>query len=121
VAGAWEGALRRLPDELVAEAHFSGSGDPLWPAAAALRILPWAVSADHAVAGGEVYRKLGPMQTSFVDDWETSRTAGEPWQAYVRRAARRAGEEIARFANDGGLDLRYYLVLTAVDEEPAPW
>jgi hypothetical protein len=112
VSELWERVLPRLPADVTHDAQVTGSGDPLWTAEMALRVVAWAGAHDHAILGGEVYHRIGPMQTSFLDDWEAAPDgAAEQRPAYVRRTAQQAMAAIERSARDGDPHRRYYLAL----------
>ncbi len=108
--------LTALPEILLAQADFVGNGEPLWLPEAARLIVEWAGAAVWALAVGEVYRARGQMQTSFVRDWETPRSPGEPWPTYARRTGEVALAEIEAVGEDNGNGvLRFFFVALPPD------
>jgi hypothetical protein len=108
VSGEWARLLSELPEELVEEGYRTGNGEPLWGEESARTLVEWLRRRDRGLRGGEVYASTGPMQTSFVSDWETEPTGEESWHAFVIRAAAVALEEIGTGARPGR---RFYLAI----------
>jgi hypothetical protein len=81
-----------LPPGLADSVEVTGGGEMLWPAGAVAQAIDWLSAQKIGILGGELYRRTGPMRTSFAGDWATPDgwRAGEAWWAYVCRGADRA-------------------------------
>jgi hypothetical protein len=81
-----------VPSALADELEVTGGGELLWSATAIAQVIDWLAAQELGILGGELYRRTGPMRTSFAGDWATADgwRAGESWAAYVRRGAERA-------------------------------
>jgi hypothetical protein len=74
----------------------TGSRELLWPCDVVSDVVAWARDSAIGILGGEVYTRLGPMNTSFVSDWNTTPewSPGENWRAFVDRGAAQAIEAV---------------------------
>jgi hypothetical protein len=89
-----------VPDSLLAKAEATGSGDLLWPIAAASEVIRWAEQVGATVHGGEVYLAVGPAKARYLFEWRTSPSPrpNEARAESVRRGARQAAEAIGSAA-----------------------
>lgn len=110
--------IGELPEMLRARADVAGSGELMWPCAAALDAVAIAASAGLVVLGGEVYEPRGEAIGCFRSEWMTRRRTDERWSDYVERAAARTRDEIAEATSATDADLRYFLAVCGEDDYP---
>lgn len=91
-----EGAYARLPPTLRRDAELTGTGEPLWTPDLIPEVLAWVKAAGLGLEGGEIYLRLGPMQTSFGGDWSTTPQRGpdEPWPDFSRRSTEQGAQRV---------------------------
>jgi hypothetical protein len=112
-----------LPAALRQRADVAGSGELLWPRAAAQDALRSIAGHGLGVLAVEAYGRLEQARGAFRRDWPTEPAwqADEPWPDYVARAAAQAAEAIApdELAPSGsGDDRRYFIAVCGENEYP---
>ena len=121
-------AFDALPEHMRWRADVAGNGELLWPREAALEALEWLEREAFGVLGFEVYGRLKQARGSFQREWmvEPGWLENEPWEDYVRRAARSTRREIdadtrRRVEPDVAgevADRRYFIAVVAGDAYP---
>ncbi len=100
VLGADSRWAYRLPGELRAQGAVTGSGELLWPLAAAGKVVQSLPGLGLGILGGEVYLPFGAAQASFLAGWTTTPAwaLGQAWRSFTERASAQAEAVLAASA-----------------------
>ena len=89
-----------IPQELMANAYLSQSGEPAWCKDDALQVIRWATSLEVAVIGIEVWLPTLPGPTipmPYFYSFDCEPAEGEGWFEFVNRANKEAADYVDGF------------------------